>query len=646
VSGGGSSSTPYDNNIKILPDWVPILDISSSIYRGPYGTGQYYGRTIAFSKDGTTIATTVDGHTVNGNEFAGKVIVYQINGTTWVQKGQELDGARTQAYFGSRIALSNNGNIIASGASYGLNGVNNYRGYVQVFAYNLTTSLWVQLGSTIISGLNYGISFNLVAQAVGAGVALSGDGTILAVGAPDTDNYCGAAIIFKYETKNSVLDWHVMNNGSLFYIPSIDGTIDFNPTTYDWSGEYFGYYVTLSSDGNVVAVLSLYAPAENYYNTFHSIDTFYTGVVRTFKWNGTSWIQTGRIFGEHRDDTGFIGNTLSLSANGNYLAYGAFFNSDNGLWSGHARVFYWNDNSWNKLGEDIDGQGFTPNTNQLKTGISVSLSNDGTILAVAAKPEQYYYGTFPKLGRVYKWDGVAWNILGGPFAHGSYAMLSGDGNNLAVGNGEQGSNNGALNTITIYNLVQNKIVSLNSTNLFFSDGYSYSYKKKDVHRLSNFTNESSVHTEFYSDFPNKFSRILYIAQNGDLFNWNNTYGSFSDIRLKENIVDATPKLQDLLKVRVVNYNLKGSPNKCIGVIAQELEEIFPSLISEEGEREKYKSVKYSCMNIMLVKALQEQQVLINDMSSNISTLKDEVATLKQGINSLAARLQALEQNNI
>jgi predicted RNase H-like nuclease (RuvC/YqgF family) len=88
--------------------------------------------------------------------------------------------------------------------------------------------------------------------------------------------------------------------------------------------------------------------------------------------------------------------------------------------------------------------------------------------------------------------------------------------------------------------------------------------------------------------------------------------------------------------------LKGSPNKCIGVIAQELEEIFPSLISEEGEREKYKSVKYSCMNIMLVKALQEQQVLINDMSSNISTLKDEVATLKQGINSLTARLEALE----
>ena len=52
--------------------------------------------------------------------------------------------------------------------------------------------------------------------------------------------------------------------------------------------------------------------------------------------------------------------------------------------------------------------------------------------------------------------------------------------------------------------------------------------------------------------------------------------------MKENIVDVSPKLQDLLKVRVVNYNLIGLSNthKNIGVIAQELETIFPNLVTE------------------------------------------------------------------
>jgi hypothetical protein len=243
------------------------------------------------------------------------------------------------------------------------------------------------------------------------------------------------------------------------------------------------------------------------------------------------------------------------------------------------------------------------------------------------------------MGRVYKWDGTAWNRYGNGFNPGSSIFLTNDGNRLASGTSSRAS-------IVIYNLVQNNIVSLNSTNLFCLDGYNYSYKKNDIKTSVYSTSESSVHSEYYSDFPNKFTRTLYILQNGSLYNRNNTYGSFSDIRLKENIVDATPKLEDLLKVRVVNYNLIGSSNKYIGVVAQELEEIFPGLVETETSEQKYKSVKYSCMNIMLVKALQEQQVLINDMSSNIITLKDEVVTLKQGINSLTARLQALEQNNI
>lgn len=105
-----------------------------------------------------------------------------------------------------------------------------------------------------------------------------------------------------------------------------------------------------------------------------------------------------------------------------------------------------------------------------------------------------------------------------------------------------------------------------------------------------------------------------ILDSGNAVNTNNSYGSASDVKLKENISDATPKLNDLLKVKVRQYNLKIKPNeKQIGVIAQELEQVFPSLVEESIDRdpegndlgETTKSVKYSVFVPMLIKAIQE-----------------------------------------
>jgi hypothetical protein len=101
---------------------------------------------------------------------------------------------------------------------------------------------------------------------------------------------------------------------------------------------------------------------------------------------------------------------------------------------------------------------------------------------------------------------------------------------------------------------------------------------------------------------------LKIFSNGNIQNTNNSYGAISDARLKENIKDATPKLDDLMKVKVRNYNLKGESNKQLGVISQELEAIFPNMIEEStnmGENMKIKGVKYSVFVPMLIKAVQE-----------------------------------------
>ena len=45
-----------------------------------------------------------------------------------------------------------------------------------------------------------------------------------------------------------------------------------------------------------------------------------------------------------------------------------------------------------------------------------------------------------------------------------------------------------------------------------------------------------------------------VADSGNVTNTNNSYGALSDIKLKENIIDATPKLDNLLKVKIRNFN--------------------------------------------------------------------------------------------
>jgi len=123
-----------------------------------------------------------------------------------------------------------------------------------------------------------------------------------------------------------------------------------------------------------------------------------------------------------------------------------------------------------------------------------------------------------------------------------------------------------------------------------------------------------------------------VFNNGNVQNTNNSYLGISDIKLKENIVNATPKLDKLMQVRVVNYNFKENSGyesfKQIGVIAQEIENIFPGLVEEIADRDEKgkiletttKSVKYSIFVPMLVKAIQEQQAQIEELKSQVASL--------------------------
>ena len=103
-----------------------------------------------------------------------------------------------------------------------------------------------------------------------------------------------------------------------------------------------------------------------------------SGHVRIFDWNGASWQKRGQdIDGEHAGDQSGI--RVDLSSDGNTVARGALYNDGNGNNPGHVHIYDWDGASWQKRGLDIAGADADD-----KSGRSVSLSSDGNIVAIGA----------------------------------------------------------------------------------------------------------------------------------------------------------------------------------------------------------------------------------------------------------------------
>jgi hypothetical protein len=138
-----------------------------------------------------------------------------------------------------------------------------------------------------------------------------------------------------------------------------------------------------------------------------------------------------------------------------------------------------------------------------------------------------------------------------------------------------------------------------------------------------FSNSAPNNTsQYWLNCGDTINQKAVIYSNGTFGSRTSTYGGISDIKLKENISSATPKLNDLLRVNVVNFNFidDEKKEKQLGVIAQELEEIFPNMVFESTDKETgetTKSVKYSIFTPMLIKALQEANAKITALQEKL-----------------------------
>uniref|UniRef100_UPI0030EBC11C beta strand repeat-containing protein n=1 Tax=uncultured Flavobacterium sp. TaxID=165435 RepID=UPI0030EBC11C len=303
--------------------------------------GDYFGNSVSISADGTILASGASENDSNGTN-AGQVRIFEFNGTDWTQLGNTLVGNTPEMKFGSRVSLSEDGTLVAVGAPLHNTSNGNFSGQVQVFK-NIN-GMWTQIGTDLFGeGYTHYFGWNL---------KLSGDGNRLLVSsynAPGVNgngtNGFGSGLVYAYEYDANTNTW-----------------IQLGSTIQGPTGALLGYALDIDFDGSHIAAGG-YA-----YNP-------YQGVVQTFTYNSTNWVQTGsNLLGDTTDDS--FGASISLSSNGTRLAVGS--TGANG-YIGNAKTFDFdsNTNDWVQVGSVLPGLA-TSNY----YGSSVSLTSDGNKLAV------------------------------------------------------------------------------------------------------------------------------------------------------------------------------------------------------------------------------------------------------------------------
>ena len=159
-------------------------------------------------------------------------------------------------------------------------------------------------------------------------------------------------------------------------------------------------------------------------------------IVHILEWSGSSW--DSRYTLQFNRDI-WNARSLSLSSDGSSLAVGTHYGGGNVRffeWSGTYAAYIEN------LHKDMDYQLFSgvSNLSSMQIGHSVSLSSDGSRVAVGSAYADKYPSSSVGLVRVYDWTGSAWSQVGqdlygksSGFAFGASVALSGDGDVLVVG---------------------------------------------------------------------------------------------------------------------------------------------------------------------------------------------------------------------
>lgn len=344
------------------------VDFAAYVKASNTDAGDAFGTSVALSASGTTLAVGAprensgnSSKNDNNANDAGAVYVFTYDGTAWIEAYVKAERPDVDDLFGTSVALSADGLTLAVGAASEdgnarmINGDQTNNGAPAAgaaYVFRRVGTAWHQEAYIKPSNLDDYDGF-------GSSVALSADGSILAVGAtgesgngsaPGNNALMSAGAVYIFTFASSA--WSQQS----YIKPSAPvGMIQ------------FGAALALSGDGNYLAVGV--SPRATF------------GEVYVFAHNGALWPQ--RLRYQSTDaNTGF-GGSVALSGDGSLLTVGAARDSVNAS-GGAVFTFTRSENTWSprsaalKPDKARDDDDF---------GASVALSGDGSLLAVGVSLE-------------------------------------------------------------------------------------------------------------------------------------------------------------------------------------------------------------------------------------------------------------------
>ena len=414
---------------------IPQLSLSQWIQQGTDINGEapdnLSGRSVSLSADGNRIAIGAIGNNNDNGIESGHVRVYELQGETWIQLGNDIDGEAAEDHSGRYVSLSADGNRVAIGADDN-DGNGNASGHVRIYEFDGLD--WIQLGADIDG--------EAADDRSGLFLSLAANGNRVAVAAPWNDgngNLSGQVRVFEFDGANWI---------------QLGADLDGGPM------DFFGSSVSFSYNGNRLAV-GASLNDDNGNNSGH---------VRVFEFDGANWVQSGPDIGGEAAGDG-CGRSVSFNSDGNILAIGADGNAANGAEAGHVRIFEFDGVNWIQLGTDIDGEAAGD-----WFGRVVSLNGKGDIV-VAGAINNAGNGAHSGHARVYRYNGVDWVQFGSdidgenPGDSSGYAVsLSNDGHRVAIGATQNDGHGHASGHVRVFNFLYTAVPDTNFEQALIDQG--------------------------------------------------------------------------------------------------------------------------------------------------------------------------------
>lgn len=370
------------------------------------GHNDAFASAISISDNGQTLAIgapleSSNGQGVNSDEsnnfsFAsGAVYVFHHDGQAWQQQAYiKANNADALDYFGSRLSLSADGNtlaIAALGEDSGTTGINSTPNNQEddsgaVYVYSRVGNVWSQQAYIKANNTDENDGF-------GSSVSLDNSGTVLAIGAYQEDSNAQGV--------NGASSNNNASNSGAVYLFNFDGNhwaqTAYVKASYSEANDWFGYALSLSGDGNTLAVGAYREDSAATGINGHELNnnSRNSGAVYLFRYASNSWQQQAYIKAHTQNGDDRFGYSLSIDDTGNTLAVGAYredsaasginadANDNLASDSGAAYVFEYANNAWQQTAYlKASNADIADNF-----GSAVSISGDGATIAVGAPNE-------------------------------------------------------------------------------------------------------------------------------------------------------------------------------------------------------------------------------------------------------------------